>query len=149
PLDTRHPPSTLASAINSRPTPFPQEEHPMASSRMSGLPFFALVAILTAILNTSPAQEKPTVDTETAAAQSGDNPTLEEYAAEKIRLVVRIDDTGFNHSSNQALERLGAEDGVVTACSVIVNTGWIDETVAIANKYPHISYGVHTCLNAE
>jgi predicted glycoside hydrolase/deacetylase ChbG (UPF0249 family) len=75
--------------------------------------------------------------------------TLEEYAAEKIRLVVRIDDIGFNHSSNQALERLGAENGVVTACSVIVNTGWIDEAVAIAEKYPHISFGVHTCLNAE
>ncbi len=74
---------------------------------------------------------------------------LEEYAAEKIRLVVRIDDIGFNHSSNQALERLGAEGGVVTACSIIVNTGWVDEAAAVAAKYPHISYGVHTCLNAE
>jgi predicted glycoside hydrolase/deacetylase ChbG (UPF0249 family) len=75
--------------------------------------------------------------------------SLEEYAAEKIRLVVRMDDTGFNHSSNQALERIGAENGVLTACSILVNTGWVDEAVAIAEKYPHISFGVHTCLNAE
>jgi predicted glycoside hydrolase/deacetylase ChbG (UPF0249 family) len=108
----------------------------MVPNRWSAIPLFALLLPFF-FSSISIAQETETVQ------------TLEEYAAEKIRLVVRIDDIGFNHASNQALERLGAGNGVVTACSVIVNTGWVDEAVAIANKNPHISYGVHTCLNAE
>ena len=32
---------------------------------------------------------------------------------------------------------------------MIVNTGWLDETVEILKKHPHVSVGVHVCLNSE
>ena len=67
---------------------------------------------------------------------------------DKIRLIVRADDFGFSHASNMALEKLLSE-GTLTAASVIVNTGWLDETVAILKKHPQTSVGVHVCLNSE
>ena len=67
---------------------------------------------------------------------------------DKIRLVVRADDFGFSHASNMALEKILTE-GTITAASVIVNTGWLDETVAILKKHPQVSVGVHVCLNSE
>jgi len=67
---------------------------------------------------------------------------------EKIRLVVRADDFGFSHASNMALERI-LNEGTITSASVIVNTGWLDETVAILKKHPEVSVGVHVCLNSE
>src|SRR5687767_12348803 len=70
------------------------------------------------------------------------------YGDDKIRLVVRADDFGFCHASNMALEKL-LNEGTLTAASVIVNTGWLDETVAILKKHPHVSVGVHVCLNSE
>ena len=70
------------------------------------------------------------------------------YNDDKIRLVVRADDFGFCHASNMALERLLSE-GTLTAASVIVNTGWLDETVEILKKHPNLSVGVHVCLNSE
>ena len=70
------------------------------------------------------------------------------YGDGKIRLVVRADDFGFSHASNMALERL-LNDGTITAASVIVNTGWLDETVEILRKHPEVSVGVHVCLNSE
>src|SRR5262245_46131617 len=74
--------------------------------------------------------------------------TLHLYDDEKIRLIVRADDFGFSHASNMALEKL-CNEGVITAASVIVNTGWLDETVEILKKHPHVSVGVHVCLNSE
>ena len=70
------------------------------------------------------------------------------FGDDKIRLIVRADDFGFCHASNMALEKL-LEDGVITAASVIVNTGWLDETVEILKKHPQVSVGVHVCLNSE
>lgn len=67
---------------------------------------------------------------------------------DKIRLIVRADDFGFCHASNLALEKLLSE-GVLTSASVIVNTGWLDETVEILKKHPEVSIGVHVCLNSE
>src|SRR5215203_3560175 len=66
----------------------------------------------------------------------------------KIRLIVRADDFGFSHASNMALQRL-LDEGTLTAASVILNTGWLDETVEILKKYPEVSVGVHVCLNSE
>jgi chitin disaccharide deacetylase len=71
-----------------------------------------------------------------------------DYGDDKVRLVVRADDFGFSHASNMALERL-LNEGVITAASVIVNTGWLDETVEILKKHPEVSVGVHVCLNSE
>jgi chitin disaccharide deacetylase len=70
------------------------------------------------------------------------------FADDKIRLVIRADDFGFSHASNMALEKLLTE-GTLTAASVIVNTGWLDETVEILKRHPHVSVGVHVCLNSE
>src|SRR5688572_15151561 len=70
------------------------------------------------------------------------------YGDDKIRLVVRADDFGFSHASNMALEKILSE-GTITAASVIVNTGWLDETVEILKKHPQTSVGVHVCLNSE
>ncbi|MFH0793166.1 MAG: ChbG/HpnK family deacetylase [bacterium] len=67
----------------------------------------------------------------------------------KIRLIFRLDDIGFNHASNTALQTIIDEGGYVSAVSVLVNTGWLDEAVEILKKHPEISVGVHTCLNAE
>src|SRR5687767_11983158 len=69
------------------------------------------------------------------------------FADDKIRLIVRADDFGFSHASNMALEKL-LNDGVITAASVIVNTGWLDETVEILKRHPQVSVGVHVCLNS-
>ena len=70
------------------------------------------------------------------------------FGDDKIRLIVRADDFGFSHASNMALEKL-LNEGVITAASVIVNTGWLDETVEILKKHPQVSVGVHVCLNSE
>src|SRR5215213_1652456 len=70
------------------------------------------------------------------------------FGDDKIRLVVRADDFGFTHASNMALERI-LSDGTITAASVIVNTGWLNETVEILKKHPEVSVGVHVCLNSE
>ena len=70
------------------------------------------------------------------------------YGDNKIRLVIRADDFGFSHASNMALEKI-LNEGTLTAASVIVNTGWLDETVEILKKHPEVSVGVHVCLNSE
>src|SRR5438046_7804670 len=82
-----------------------------------------------------------------ASAQTT-RPSVSLYADDKIRLVIRADDFGFSHASNMALEKILSE-GTITAASVIVNTGWLDETVEILKKHPHVSIGVHVCLNSE
>src|SRR5436190_6018105 len=60
------------------------------------------------------------------------------YGDDRIRLIVRADDFGFSHASNMALEKL-CNEGIITAASVIVNTGWLDETVAILKNHPQVS----------
>ena len=70
------------------------------------------------------------------------------YGDDRIRLVIRADDFGFSHASNMALKRI-LEEGTLTAASVIVNTGWLDEAVEILKEHPEVSVGVHVCLNSE
>lgn len=74
--------------------------------------------------------------------------SLDLFGDGQIHLVVRVDDIGFCHAANEAFRRI-AEEGVVTAASVIVNTPWLDEAVAILRDHPQVSVGVHTCLNSE
>jgi len=66
----------------------------------------------------------------------------------KIRLIIRCDDVGFCHSANAAFKKI-AEEGCVSAVSLMVNTPWLDEAVEILKEHPEISIGVHTCLNSE
>ena len=104
---------------------------------------FLLVALCTSL---APAQTTGSA----ARVTSGDAtpPLANLYGDDKIRLIVRADDFGFCHASNMALQRL-LDEGVITAASVIVNTGWLDETVEILKKHPQVSVGVHVCLNSE
>ena len=66
----------------------------------------------------------------------------------KIRLIIRLDDIGFCHAANLAFEKI-ANEGCVTAVSLMVTTGWLDEAVDMLKAHPEVSVGVHTCLNAE
>src|SRR5688572_25069427 len=84
---------------------------------------------------------------EPAAEKPGAAP-VNLYGDDKIRLVIRADDFGFSHASNMALKRI-LEEGTLTAASVIVNTGWLDEAVEILKEHPEVSVGVHVCLNSE
>ena len=83
-----------------------------------------------------------------AYAQTTQPATMNLFGDDKIRLIVRADDFGFSHASNMALERL-LNEGTLTAASVIVNTGWLEETVEILKRHPEVSVGVHVCLNSE
>src|SRR5688500_11483562 len=89
-----------------------------------------LIAVLCASLASAQPAQPP------AKAPALPAPNL--YGDDKIRLIVRADDFGFSHASNMALERL-CRDGTLTAASVIVNTGWLDEAVEILKKHPHVS----------
>ena len=64
------------------------------------------------------------------------------------RLIIRTDDIGLCHGVNMAFKRI-AEQGMVTAASVIVNTPWLDEAVEILKQHPEISVGIHLALNSE
>ena len=66
----------------------------------------------------------------------------------KTRLIIRCDDIGLCHGVNMAFKRI-AEQGTVTAASVMVTTPWLDEAVAILKEHPEISIGVHLNLNSE
>ncbi len=86
-----------------------------------------------------------------ARAQSTTKPASPQRSVfndDKIRLVIRCDDFGFSHASNMALEKI-LREGKITAASVMVNTGWLDETVEILKRHPEVSVGVHVCLNSE
>ena len=84
----------------------------------------------------------------TSARGADESAATNLFGDDKIRLVVRCDDFGFTHASNMALQRL-LDVHAITAASVIVNTGWLDETVEILKKHPEVSVGVHVCLNSE
>jgi len=64
------------------------------------------------------------------------------------RLIIRTDDISLCHGVNMAFKRI-AEQGMVTAASVMVNTPWLDEAVEILKQHPEISVGVHLTLNSE
>jgi len=66
----------------------------------------------------------------------------------KKYLILRCDDMGMNHSVNMAAERL-FESGLPVSVSVMFTCPWYQEALEILKKYPEVSVGVHTTLNAE
>jgi len=66
----------------------------------------------------------------------------------KLQLIIRLDDAGFCHGANMALEKI-LNQGVCSSVSVIVNTPWLDEAVEILRSHPEVSVGVHLVLNSE
>ncbi|HOE64339.1 MAG TPA: ChbG/HpnK family deacetylase [Candidatus Sumerlaeota bacterium] len=83
-----------------------------------------------------------------AAPQARIKYTSEKSGKQKIRLIIRVDDIGFCHGVNLALEKI-LNQGIVTSISVIMNTPWLDEAVEILQGHPHVSVGVHTNINSE
>ena len=79
-----------------------------------------------------------------ASAQTT-KPAMNLFDDDKIRLIIRADDFGFSHASNMALEKI-LDEGTITAAGVIVNTGWLDETVEILRKHAQVSVGVVVAL---
>jgi chitin disaccharide deacetylase len=82
------------------------------------------------------------------AEEKSEDEKMKLWDDEKIRLVVRLDDVGFCHASNVAFKKI-AENGIVSAVSVMVNTPWLDEAVELLKEHPEVSVGVHTCFNSE
>ncbi len=69
-------------------------------------------------------------------------------AQERIRLMVRGDDFGYTHASNEAMER-AFRDGVMTSASVLTPTPWFNETAKILREHPEWSAGVHLTITSE
>ena len=67
---------------------------------------------------------------------------------EKKYLLIRCDDMGMNHSVNKAAQQL-FETGIPVSVSVMFTCPWYQEAVEILKKYPEVSVGIHTTLNAE
>lgn len=69
-------------------------------------------------------------------------------AQQKIRLIVRGDDFGYTHASNEALEP-AFNRGVMTSASVLVPGPWFAETARIVKEHPEWSVGVHLTITSE
>ncbi len=116
----------------------------------------AATAGVLALAGVSAAQQYGEVEeTTTALEEAGETMTPwatsdphDPFGDGKIRLIIRMDDIGMNHAVNQAFKQI-AEQGKVSAVSIIVNTPWLDEAVELTKQFPEVSYGVHTCLNSE
>ncbi|UTF60069.1 ChbG/HpnK family deacetylase [Gilvimarinus sp. DA14] len=68
--------------------------------------------------------------------------------AAPAQLILRVDDIGMSHATNQGLQDL-ADLGIPFAASVMFTTPWYQEGVEILKQNPQISVGVHLTLNAE
>ncbi len=68
--------------------------------------------------------------------------------AEPIRLMVRGDDFGYTHASNEALQQ-ALRKGVMTSASILTPAPWFNETAAILREHPELSAGVHLTITSE
>ncbi|WP_084005058.1 ChbG/HpnK family deacetylase [Gilvimarinus polysaccharolyticus] len=68
--------------------------------------------------------------------------------AQPDQLIIRVDDIGMTHATNQGLQDLAALK-IPFAASVMFTTPWHQEAVEILRANPQISVGVHLTLNAE
>ena len=69
-------------------------------------------------------------------------------AADPAKLILRVDDIGMTHATNQGLQDI-ADLKIPFAASVMFTTPWYQEAVEILRANPQISVGVHLTLNAE
>src|SRR5690606_10607868 len=65
-----------------------------------------------------------------------------------IRVIVRGDDFGYTHASNEALAP-AFERGIMTSASVLVPGPWFAETARILRKHPDCSVGGHLTITSE
>lgn len=64
-----------------------------------------------------------------------------------IQLIVRVDDIGLLHTTNEVARRL-LDSSIVTDFSLVVNSGWYGEAVSIFRGRPGRSVGVQLTLTA-
>ncbi len=65
-----------------------------------------------------------------------------------IRLIVRGDDFGYSHASNEALGP-AFEEGIMRAASVLVPGPWFLETAELVRAHPEWTIGIHLTITAE
>ncbi len=67
---------------------------------------------------------------------------------DEIRLILRGDDMGISHSSNQAIIK-AYKAGLQKSAEVIVNGPWFPEAARMLNEHPELDVGVHLTLTSE
>ncbi len=68
--------------------------------------------------------------------------------SDEIRLIVRGDDFGYSHASNEALAP-AFDRGIMTSASVLVPGPWFGETASMLREHPEWSVGVHLTITSE
>ncbi len=66
----------------------------------------------------------------------------------EIRLIVRGDDIGLNHSTNEACIA-AYRDGIMRTVELMPACPWFPEAVKLLNENPGLEVGVHLVLNSE
>ncbi|MGH0052914.1 MAG: polysaccharide deacetylase family protein [Sphaerochaetaceae bacterium] len=66
----------------------------------------------------------------------------------RIQLIVRADDMGITHATNQAVIE-SFRNGIVTAVEVIVPGPWFLDAVEMLREHPDLDVGVHLTLTSE
>ena len=69
-------------------------------------------------------------------------------SSEAIRLIVRSDDMGCSHATNEGI-RQSVELGIATSIEVMAPTPWFPEAVAMLREMPDVDVGVHLVLTSE
>lgn len=67
---------------------------------------------------------------------------------DSIRLLIRGDDMGINHATNQAIID-SYTDGIQKSAEVIVPGPWFLEAAALLQEHPGLDAGVHLTLSSE
>ena len=65
-----------------------------------------------------------------------------------IRLIIRADDMGMSHATNQACIAAYTE-GIARSVEIMVPTPWFLEAVQLLKEQPDYDVGIHLVLNAE
>ena len=68
--------------------------------------------------------------------------------SDDIKLLIRCDDIGMNHTVNMAADSL-IKRGIPFSASVMFACPWYQEAVDVLKENPQISVGIHLTLNAE
>ncbi len=71
-----------------------------------------------------------------------------EPSAQKIPILLRLDDIGMCHSVNMAA-RQALETGIPISMSVMVPCPWFTEAAEMLKQYKNVSVGIHLVLNSE
>lgn len=66
----------------------------------------------------------------------------------KIRLIIRSDDMGCSHATNEGILQ-SYREGITTSIEVMVPTPWFPEAVEMLKQMPDVDVGVHLVLTSE